>query len=111
MARFYGKVGFATTTETRPGVWEDTIAERPYYGDTIRSSRRHETGQDKVLDDINISNEISIVADDYANENFHSIKYVRYMGALWKVSTVTVQRPRLILSTGGVYNGPQASTA
>ena len=68
---------------------------------------RHESGQDKVLDDINISNEFSIVADAYANENFHNIKYVEYMGTKWKISTVTVQRPRLILSAGGVYNGPQ----
>ena len=107
MARFFGKVGFATVSEIRPGVWEDTIVERPYYGDIVRNSRRHESGQDKVLDDINISNEFSIVADAYANENFHNIKYVEYMGTKWKVSTITVERPRLILSAGGVYNGPQ----
>ena len=107
MARFYGKVGFGTVNETRPGVWEDTIVERPYYGDIIRNARRHESGQDKVLDNINISNEFSILADAYANENFHNMKYVEFMGTKWKVSTVTVQYPRLILSAGGVYNGPQ----
>lgn len=107
MARFYGKVGFAIASEIRPGVWEDEAVERPYYGDVIRNIRRHESGQDKVLDDINISNEFSIVADAFANENFHNIKYIEYMGTKWKVSTVTVQRPRLILSAGGVYNGPQ----
>lgn len=111
MARFYGKVGFAIASEIRPGVWDDTITERYYFGDTIRNTRRHESGQDKVLDDVNISNEFSIIADAFANENFHHIKYVEYMGVLWKVSTIAVQRPRLILSTGGVYNGPQASTA
>ena len=107
MARFYGKVGFAQVSEIRPGVWDDTIVERPYYGDMIRNLRRHESGQDKVIDDINISNEFSILADAYANENFHNIKYVEYMGVKWNVSTVTVQSPRLILSAGGVYNGPQ----
>ena len=108
MARFYGNVGFATVSEIRPGVWEDSMVERPYYGDIIRNSRRHESGQDKVIDDINISNEFSIVADAYANENFHNIKYVEFMGTKWKVVTVTVQSPRLILSAGGVYNGPEA---
>lgn len=107
MARFYGKVGFATASEIRPGVWEDGMVARPYYGDIVRNSRRHESGQDKVLDDINISNEFSIVADAYANENFHNIKYVEFMGTKWKVATVTVQSPRLILSAGGVYNGPE----
>lgn len=107
MARFYGMVGFATVSEIRPGVWDDTIVERPYYGDVIRNQRRHESGQDKVIDDINISNEFSILADAYANENFHNIKYIEYMGTKWNVPTVIVQYPRLILSAGGVYNGPQ----
>ena len=108
MARFYGMVGFAQASEIRPGVWEDTIVERPYYGDTIRNLRRHESGQDKVLDDINITNEFSIVADAYANENFHRMKYIEFMGTKWKIITIDAsQRPRLILSVGGVYNGPQ----
>ena len=106
MARFYGKVGFTVPTEIRPGVWEDSVVERQYYGDVIRNTRRKESG-DRVLDDINISNEISIIADQFANENFHHMTYVEFMGALWKVSTVAVQRPRLVLTVGGVYNGPK----
>ena len=106
MARFYGKVGFAIPTEIRPGVWEDSVVERSYYGDVIRNTRRKESG-DRILDDIIISNEISIIADQFANENFHHMTYVEFMGALWKVSTVAVQRPRLVLTVGGVYNGPK----
>ena len=106
MARFYGKVGFAVPTEIRPGVWEDSVVERPYYGDVIRNSKRNESG-DRVLDNLNITNEISIIADQFANENFHRMAYVEFMGALWKISTVAVQRPRLVLSVGGVYNGPK----
>ena len=55
-------------------------------------------------DDINVANEISIVADPYANQNFHLMKYVEFMGTKWKITTVEVQYPRLILSIGGVYN-------
>ena len=106
MARFYGNVGFAIPTEIRPGVWEDSVVERPYYGDVIRNTRRKESG-DRILEDINISNEISIIADEFANENFHHMAYVEFMGAQWKVSTVAVQRPRLVLTVGGVYNGPK----
>lgn len=104
MAKFYGAVGYAVTNEIRPGVWKDSIVERMYYGDVIRNNRRLES-TDKANDNINISNEISILADPYANENFHLIKYVEFMGTKWEVSTVTVQFPRLILSVGGVYNG------
>ena len=110
MARFYGKVGFSISTEVKPGVWEDVVTERHYYGGVIRNLKRNESG-DRILDNINITNEISIVADPFANENFHHMIYVEFMGALWKISTVTPERPRLILSVGGVYNGEQASTA
>ena len=107
MAKFYGKIGYSTTEETAPGVWEENVTERSYYGDLIRNTRRYQS-TDQVNDDLNISNEISILADPYAYENFHSMKYVEFMGAKWKVTSIEVQYPRLILSVGGVYNGEQA---
>ena len=103
MPKFYGAVGYAETVETSPGVWEEQITERNYYGDVIRNTRRLQSA-DKVNDDINISNEISIVADPYANDHFYAIRYVVFQGAKWKVSNVDVQYPRLILSLGGLYN-------
>lgn len=105
--RFYGKVGFMQTFETAPGVYEEQITERSYYGDVLRNSRRYSGSSEKVNDDLDINNEISIVADAYAYQNFHALRYVEWMGAKWKVSSVTVERPRLILSVGGVYNEPQ----
>lgn len=104
MAKFYGKIGYAITKETTPGVWVEEIVERLYYGDVIRNIRRLQ-GSENLNDDINVSNEISIVADAFANQNFHSMRYVEYMGAKWKVSSVEVKYPRLILNVGGVYNG------
>lgn len=103
MPKFYGAVGYAKTVETSPGVSVEQITERNYYGDVIRNTRRLQ-GADKVNDDINISNEISIVADPYANDHFYAIRYVVFQGAKWKVSNVDVQYPRLILSLGGLYN-------
>lgn len=104
MAKFCGVIGFAVTEETRPGVYEDRIEERNYVGDLIRNSRRLQTGS-QVNDDINISNQISIVADPYANQNFHAMRYATYLGAKWKITNVEVQYPRLILELGGVWNG------
>ncbi len=103
MAKFFGPIGFAELAETSPGVWDEKITERDYYGDLIRNVRRLQSS-DKVNDDINVSNEISIVADPFANENFHSMRYVEFMGAKWKITSVEVQYPRLILTIGGVYN-------
>lgn len=111
MAKWFGKVGYAITSETRPGVWEDTIVEREYFGDAIRITRRLE-GADEIIDDIAVAVSISIVADPFAYNNFHTIKYVEYMGNDWKVSTVDPAYPRLNLSLGGLYNGekPTGST-
>lgn len=104
MNKFYGKIGYAISEETVPGVWVEQIVERSYYGDVIRNIRRLQSSEN-LNDDINVSNEISIVADAFANQNFHSMRYVEYMGTKWKVSSIEVKYPRLILSIGGVYNG------
>lgn len=104
MAKFYGKIGFADTVETAPGVWTEQIVERNYFGDIIRNTRRLQSS-DQLNDDINISNEFSIVADPYANNNFHSMSYIEFMGAKWKITNVEDRYPRLILTVGGVYNG------
>ena len=107
MAKWYGSIGYAETVETEPGLWEEKITERQYYGDLIRNIRKLQTSGG-VNDDINVANEISIVADPYANQNFHAMRYVDFMGAKWKITSVEVQYPRLILTMGGVYNGEQA---
>ena len=101
--KFYGSVGYAETNETKPGVWVEQITERIYYGDVFSVRRRLRDVQ-RINDDIEISNEISIVADPYALDNFVNIRYVTWQGHKWKVSDVAVETPRLVLSLGGLYN-------
>jgi hypothetical protein len=108
MARFFGKVGYGHTVETEPGIHELVITEYDYYGDVVRNSRQLREA-DKVNDDISVTSSISIMADQYANDHFHAIRFVEWMGALWKVAEVTPERPRLVLRLGGVYNGPRAT--
>lgn len=103
MAKFYGNVGYAITEETKPGVWMPRIVDKPYHGDLIKNSRRLENTS-KVNDDVSLEDQISIVADPFAYENFHNIRYVEYMGAKWKVNSIDVQYPRLVLTVGGVWN-------
>lgn len=105
MARFYGEVGYGETVESSPGVHVDQITEVSYYGDVVRNQRHIQEG-DKVNVDLTLRNSISIVADAYALEHFSAIRYVRFLGSLWTVTDVEVQRPRLLLRLGGVYNGP-----
>lgn len=100
-------IGYGITKETVPGVWVDTIIEKEAYGDILKNSRQMDSS-DKVNSDISINNRISIVADPYIQENFQFIKYVKFLGISWRVSSVEVEYPRLILTLGGVYNGQQA---
>ena len=108
MAKYFGKVGYAEQVETVPGVWEEKITERQYYGDVVRNIRKLESSGE-VNDNINVSMEISIVADPYAIQNFHTMRYIEFMGSLWKIYNVEVNYPRLVLTIGGLYtNGQQA---
>jgi hypothetical protein len=107
MAKFHDVIGYGQTVETSPGVHQDVITERLYFGDVIRNARYLKEGEG-VNQDLTVGNTISIVADAYANEHFFAIRYIRWMGALWTVQMVEVQSPRLLLRLGGVYNGPTA---
>lgn len=112
MAKFFGRVGYGETVETPAdsGVYVDTIVEYSYYGNVIRNTRELREGSN-LNKDLSVQNSISIVADEYANEHFFAIRYVEWAGTLWTVSHVEVQRPRLLLRLGEVYNGPTAIPA
>lgn len=105
MAKWYGTIGYADSIETTPGVWQDEITERNYVGDVIRNSNRWSTSSNSTNDDLSVSNQISIIADPFAYKNFHHMKYIEFMGTRWKIESVEVQYPRLILTMGGEYNG------
>ncbi len=111
MAKFYGPVGYADdTVESAPGVWAEQITERMYYGELVRNTRRLQSAE-TLNDNVNAANEISIIADPFANENFYRMRYVGFMGAKWKITNVEVKYPRLILTIGGLYNEPQTGTS
>ena len=107
MAKFFGAIGYSETIELRPGVFIDRITERNYYGELIRNTSRWVSSKESVNDDLSINNRVSILADPYAVDNFHSMKYIEFMGTKWKITDVEVQYPRLLLNVGGVWNGEQ----
>lgn len=103
MAKWFGIIGYAETSETKPGVWEEVVTEREYFGDLLSRSRRFEQAQ-QLNDNLNISNKLSILADPYAYDHFHTMRYATLSGVKWKITSVDVQYPRLEISLGGVYN-------
>lgn len=107
MAKFYGPIGYAITEETSPGVWEDAVIERYYRGDVLQNMNRWQPSGN-LNDNLNVDNKLSIIADPFVYEHFSNIRYVKWMGAKWKVNSIEILRPRLILSIGGAYNGSTA---
>lgn len=106
MAKYCGQVGFAETAEIPPdsGIFKEVITPKgPYHGDILDNTGRMVLA-DNINVDIKVTNRISIVADPYARMNYHSIRYACYMGLKWRVSSVQVAYPRLILNLGDVYN-------
>lgn len=105
MDRFYGIVGFVSDTDMGGSVWVQQPIERMYYGNVIRNRKQWETSQN-LNDDISVTNQISIVSDDFMCANIANIRYVQFGGANWRVTSIEELRPRILLTLGGVYNGP-----
>ena len=109
MAKFHGKVGYAQTVETAPGVHTETFVEYDYVGDVQRDAKRWVDGS-KVNTDLQFSTRISIIVNDVASVNLPLMRYVRWQGACWQITSFEVAHPRIILTLGGVYNGRTATT-
>lgn len=106
MSKFYGVIGYAIPYESSPGVWNnDEITEKKYRGDVLQNINRWQPSEN-LNDDFTIDNKISIISDPFAYANFSYITYIHWMGTNWKVKNIEIIRPRIILSIGGVYNGP-----
>lgn len=104
MAKFYGQIGYIKTEETAPGVYEEKVFEKNYTGDILKNTKKWQPSEN-LNESITINNIFSILADSFAYENYHAIRYIKWMGASWKVTSVEFLRPRLILTIGGIHNG------
>lgn len=100
--KFHGNIGFSVSQETTLGVWTQVIKDVPYYGEFTKQVNKWTTGTE-INDNASFSSQLSIVSDPFAINNFHSIKYVEYQGIKWKVTSVEIMRPRLLLTLGGEY--------
>lgn len=115
MGKFYGTIGFVKTEESEPGIWKPVTVEKGYCGDKLKSAIRADNNG-KVNSDLVITDQISIICDPFALENYQFIKFVRFLGVAWTVTSVSIDYPRLTLNLGEVYaeeveNEPQNGTS
>ena len=105
MTKFCGKIGYAYQEETDTSVWTESYVEKPVYGEIMRYSTKSEKGYD-INENLVVSNKVRVVADPYARENLHHMKYIRTSpeGVAWSIKSVDVEFPGLVLTLGGEYN-------
>lgn len=104
--KFSGKVGFYfDDVEIREDVYGPKIVEKSYTGDVKKDRRSFQDSGSNKNPTFTINNQISILANLYAINNWTSIKYVEWKGTKFEVTSVEVSYPRLILTIGGVWNG------
>lgn len=107
--KFEGKIGFwIEDNEQKPGLFKPSIIEKSYTGDVSRDNRHWNAQSNTTNSEYKVNNEISILADLYARQNWNSIRYVLWNDIYWSVSSVTLGYPRITLVLGGVYNGERA---
>lgn len=100
--KWYGDIGFKEEVEEEPGVWVPVITVKHFFGDILVTSWREQQNE-KINADLHVSNRISVVADQYLQNNFQKIAYITLYGAKWTISNVEVNYPRLTLSLGSLY--------
>ena len=104
MSKYYGEIGVRVTSfNDATGLTETTIKRINRSGDVGRRYRSLNTS-DKIIDDVDVSNQITILADPFFMTHYSDIVYVTWHGVKWKAKTIEVQEPNLIIGIGGVYN-------
>ena len=104
MGRFCGAIGFAETVEQSPGVYVQKVTERTYHGDIIARRVRLEETSETTNTNFTLNNDISIVADKFAKENLGFMQYVVFCGMKGKITSATIEYPRIKLTIGGIFS-------
>lgn len=105
MAKFHGTVGYILHEETSPGVFTEVVTERVCVGDILRNNQRWVNSEGQIHDNLKLFNRFSIIGDGFAYSNIPRIRYIVWQGVKWTVDAIDIERPRIILTIGGVYNG------
>ena len=109
MGKAVCKFGFGINTEVETDIWEDVISEKgPYYGDILRNNQSYDQG-DTLSGDVRITNQLSIVGDDFLFENLENVRYILYKNQR-RIVSLEEAYPRVTINLGGIYNGPTPET-
>lgn len=106
--KFSGEAGFREeNVETSPGIYETRESVVKVRGDVLNYGGNHNESTNSTIDNFTTSNQLSIVASRYTKQNISNLLWVKWNGVKWKVSSFRLNSPRVIVTLGGVYNGPE----
>jgi len=96
-------------SETKPGIWERSIVEKPYPADISRVySTRIPDNSQNISKKLNLS--FSVYLDAFINDNLENLTYIQYKGQNYIIEELSPLRPKLTIRIGGLYNGQTETT-
>lgn len=114
MAKFSGILGIVTDyTETEPGIFDPVVLERKVIGDVVQRYQKNDAGE-TINDDISFShrfsflaspNIISMLNNAKSDEKGITLAYFTYYGIKLKITNIEITPPRIVITTGGRFNG------
>lgn len=103
-------IGFRETIEKMDengnptSIWVEKITRRTYKAEVINNTYRNQQGE-SINDNYVINVKLSMIAcDAYTISHLDSIIYCEWEHKKWKVNSVDLQRPRIVVTLGGDYN-------
>lgn len=92
--------------EISPGIWKPAgVREIKATGDFVSSRKEFSVRSDSTNDDVTMSNTISIVMSKDLFNNLSNLRYLTVNGARYKVTSFEINRPRIVITLGGLWNG------
>lgn len=108
--KFSGKAGFRIDdVETEHGVYEPIVVVKAIKGSVVINHYQHQNSDKSTIDNVRITNQLSIVANQFLNEHISNLMYIEFQGVKWKVESFDIRPPRVVVSLGGVYNEQQTT--
>lgn len=103
--KFSGEAGFRLKdVEVEPDVYEPQLVSKIIKGDVVQNRYGRQNGDKSTIDNITITNQLSIVSNQFLMKHISNLVYVKFQGVKWKVVSYNIKAPRIFVDLGGVYN-------
>lgn len=103
--KFSGEAGFRLKdVEVEPDVYEPQLVSKIIKGDVVQNRYGRQNGDKSTIDNITITNQLSIVANQFLMKHIANLLYVKFQGVKWKVVSYNIKSPRIFVDLGGFYN-------